>query len=79
VPADGRYAFYLKDDSGAQLWLHEVHLIDDDFKHTGAEVSGTILLQAGWHPLRLFYRHAPGTPVLRLEYEGPGLARKPVF
>jgi hypothetical protein len=50
IPADGQYTFYLTDDCGAQLWLHEVHLIDDDFNHTGAEVSSTILLKAGLHP-----------------------------
>ena len=45
VPADGQYTFYLADDSGAQLWLHEVHLIDDDFNqlHRG-EVSAAIFL-----------------------------------
>jgi hypothetical protein len=78
VPADGQYTFYLTDDSGAQLWLHEVHLIDDDFNHTGAEVSSTILLKAGWHPLRLFYRHGSGTKNLSLQYSGPNLTRQPV-
>jgi hypothetical protein len=40
----------LADDSVAQLWLHEIHLIDDDFNHTGGEASSTILLQADLHP-----------------------------
>ncbi len=78
VPADGRYTFYLMDDSGAQLWLHEIHLIDDDFNHTGKEVSATVLLKAGWHPLRLFYRHGSGTAGLSLQYSGPNLTKQVV-
>jgi len=78
VPADGQYTFSLEDDSGAQLWLHEVHLIDDDFKHDGAAVSARVYLQAGWHPLRLFYRHGVGPQRLTLEYSGPGMAKQPI-
>jgi len=78
VPADGQYTFYLTDDSGAELWLHEVHVIDDDFTHTGAEVASSILLKAGLHPIRLFYRHASGTNNLNLKYSGPGIAKQPV-
>jgi arylsulfatase A-like enzyme len=75
VPANGEYTFYLKDDSGAQLWLHEAHLIDDDFNHDGKEVSATILLQKGYHPIRLFYRHKSGPKELKLDYSGPEIER----
>ena len=78
VPADGKYTFHLADDSGAQLWLHEIHLIDDDFNHTGGEVSATIFLKAGLHPLRLFYRHGSGATNLSLKYSGPDLAKQSV-
>ena len=78
VPTDGQYTFYLTDDSGAQLWLHEIHLIDDDFNHTGKEVASTVLLKASLHPLRLFYRHVSGIAHLSLEYSGPNLARQAV-
>lgn len=78
IPADGEYTFYLTDDAGAQLWLHEAHFIDNDFNHTGAEVSATILLKAGMHPLRLFYRHGSGSANLNLKFSGPGLAKQTV-
>jgi hypothetical protein len=78
VPADGDYTFYEQSDSGAEMWLHEAHVIDDDFVHTGAEVSASIRLAAGWHPIRLFYRHQPGAPKLTLEYSGPGIEKQPV-
>jgi arylsulfatase A-like enzyme len=78
VPVDGKYTFYLRDDSGAQLWLHEAHIIDDDFNHNGAQVSSSILLQAGLHPIRLFYRGASGAAMLDLQYSGPGIAKQPL-
>jgi len=78
IPADGQYTFYLQEDSGAQLWLHDVHVIDDDFNHDGSEVSGTVLLKAGLHPLRLFYRHGTGTNNLTLKYSGPNLSKQTV-
>ncbi len=78
IPADGDYTFSLQDDSGAQMWLHEAHVIDDDFNHTGREISASIRLQAGLHPIRIFYRHKSGTPQLSLQYAGPGLEKQPV-
>jgi hypothetical protein len=76
VPADGTYTFWLTDDDGAQLWLHEAHVIDDDFNHSSATVSGSINLKAGMHPFRLFYRHGESAPTLKWEFEGPGIARQ---
>jgi hypothetical protein len=78
APTDGDYTFYLVSDAGAQLRLHDALVIDDDFNHNGAEVTASIRLQAGLHPLRLFYRHLDGPLVLRLEYAGPGKTKQPV-
>jgi hypothetical protein len=76
VPTDGTYTFWLTDDDGAQFWLHEAHVIDDDFNHNGSSISGSIPLKAGLHPFRLFYRHGQSTPVLKLEIQGPGIPRQ---
>ena len=76
APTDGQYTFYLTSDGGAQMWLHDAHLLDDDFNHNGSEVSATIGLKAGLHPLRVFYRHAAGPRRLDLQYSGPGLAKQ---
>jgi arylsulfatase A-like enzyme len=78
VPADGEYTFYLRSDSGALLRLHEATVIDDDFNHSGAEISGRIRLEAGAHPFRLYYRHGSGPRLLKLAYSGPGLKRQAV-
>ena len=78
IPTDGSYTFSLQSDSGAQMWIHEAHLIDDDFDHNGQEVAGSVLLKAGLHPIRIFYRHSAGDPKLVLTYEGPGIVKQPV-
>jgi arylsulfatase A-like enzyme len=76
VPTDGTYTFWLTDDDGAQFWLHEAHVIDDDFNHNGTAVTASIPLKQGLHPFRLFYRHGQGSPILKLEYQGPGITRQ---
>jgi arylsulfatase A-like enzyme len=74
APADGEYTIALTSDGGAELWLHESHLIDDDFKRSGQSVSAKVLLAAGWHPIKLFYRHEKGEPKLELKWAVPGQA-----
>jgi len=54
------------------------HVIDDDFNHNGSVVSASILLKAGLHPIRVFYRHGAGSLKLEMEYAGPGISRQPV-
>jgi hypothetical protein len=78
APAGGEYTFWLQCDAGAELWLHEAHLLDDDFNHNGNEVKASIRLAAGLHPFRLFYRHKAGAAKLVLQYAGPGLERQVV-
>ncbi len=78
VPAAGNYTFYLGSDTGASLFLHDGHLIDDDFNHTGSATSAPVPLSAGLHPYRLYYRHATGARSLALDWSGPGLSRQPV-
>jgi arylsulfatase A-like enzyme len=78
VPADGLYTFSLTSTGGAHLWLHEAHLIDDDFNHTGAEISATIPLKAGLHPIRLFYRRLSNPASLALSWTGPGMEKRAI-
>lgn len=78
APVDGDYTFVVSSDSGAAVFLHDCRVIDDDFARSGAAVSGTIRLAAGWHPLRVSYRHGSGPRRLSLEYSGPGLSRQVV-
>ena len=79
IPADGTWNFHLTSDSGAHLRIHESQVIDDDFAHTGAEVSGSVNLQAGLHPFRLYYMTDGGAdPALDLKWSGPGIDKQTV-
>jgi len=75
IPTDGDYTFYLTTDSGASLRIHDAMVIDDDFKHDGSEVSGTIRLAAGIHPYHLSYRHTSGAEKLNFKYSSKGIEK----
>jgi hypothetical protein len=55
APADDEYSFFLTADSGALLRVHEANVLDADFGHRpSTEVTGTVRLQAGKHPIRSY-------------------------
>jgi len=85
VPSDGTYTFQMTSDSsvntntsGAMLWVHDAHIIDDDFNHDGTAQSGTMRLKAGKHPIRVLYKHSTGNHDIDLKYSGPGIALQTV-
>lgn len=78
IPQTGNYTFHLKSDTGADFFLHDAHLIDEDFNHTGDKSSPSVNLEAGRHPFRLYYRHTTGPRLLSLEWSGPGFTRQPI-
>jgi arylsulfatase A-like enzyme len=78
APAAGEYTFCITSDSGAQFWVNDAHVIDDDFNHDGSEVSAKVILAPGLHPFHLFYRHAAGAMRLELKYAGPGIEKQAV-
>lgn len=55
---DGEYTFTLDSDTGAMLFLHDIRVIDEPMKNPAGKFTGGVHLKAGWHPLRLYYRHA---------------------
>ncbi len=63
-PSD--YTFTLETGTGAMLFLHDIRLIGEPLKNAQGKFTGNILLSAGWHPIRLYYRHA-GSSKPRLE------------
>ena len=78
VPTDGSYTFSITSDTGAVLWVHDALVIDDDYTHDDAPRAGSVRLKAGWHPIRLYYRHEPAEFQARLivSLHGPGLDRE---
>jgi len=85
LPTDGTYTFQMTTDStvatnasGGMLWIHDAHILDDDFNHDGSAQSGSMRLKAGKHPIRVLYKHATGSHDLQLQYSGPGISLQTV-
>lgn len=75
---DGLYRFFVDSDGGAELFLHQARVIDDDFARSGREATGAIRLAAGWHAFRLDYRHGDGQAQLGVAVQGPDGTREPL-
>ena len=78
VPSPGWWTFYLDSDAGTHLRIHDSQVIDGDFNYEGAEQSGTIRLEAGLHPFRLYYRTRRGVARLGFSWSGPGTLKEDV-
>jgi len=78
VPAKGIYTFYLSSDDGSRLSVGGRVLVDHDGPHSMSVQAGQIALHKGWHALEVRYFQGGGGKDLRLEVEGPGLARREV-
>jgi len=78
VPADGEYDFYLSADAGAMLRIHEVLVIDADYGYkSGEERTGKVLLKAGLHPFRLYYKSGSKL-LLNFKWQGPGITKQEI-
>ena len=62
----GEYTFTLVSDTGAMLFLHDIRVIGEPMKNAAGKFTGNVRLRGGWHPMRLYYRHA-GSAKPRLE------------
>jgi arylsulfatase A-like enzyme len=60
------YTFSMETDTGAMLFLHDIRVIGEPLRDSAGRFTGSARLRAGWHPVRLFYRHA-GAAKPRLE------------
>lgn len=69
---DGEFKFTLDSDTGAMLFLHDIHVIAEPLRNPAGRFSGSVRLKAGWHPLRLYDRHVgAGQAHLKLEVQDP--------
>jgi len=81
IPTEGKYTFYLSTDTGAELRIHDATILDADYDYwSRVWKQGSVILQAGLHPFRLYYRRKPKIlpPSLKLEWEGPHFKRQPI-
>jgi alpha-L-fucosidase len=74
VPADGVYTFYCDSDDGSRVFVGDRLVVDNDGLHGPQEVSGSIALAAGAHPVTIEYFQASGGRGLNLGVSAPGMA-----
>ncbi|HVN47509.1 MAG TPA: PA14 domain-containing protein, partial [Bacteroidota bacterium] len=76
IPADGSYTFYVNSDDGADLVIDEDVVVDNDGQHAPTEVSGTTILKAGYHQIKVDFFQAGGGKTLEVSIEGQGLKKQ---
>ncbi|RYD66486.1 MAG: hypothetical protein EOP83_04915, partial [Verrucomicrobiaceae bacterium] len=78
VPTTGSYQFKTDSDGATCVWIDETRVIDNDFSFTSSKGSSPVALEAGFHPIRVHYRHQGGAASLQLSYSGPGITMRVV-
>ncbi len=72
IPSAGTYRFATLSDDGSELDVDDQTVVRNGGKHGPQEVSGTAVLTAGIHPLRLRYQQFGGGFTLALKYAADG-------
>ena len=76
VPQTGLYRFFVDSDDGSELSLHGKTLVNNDGLHSASERSGAIALAKGLHPIEIRMFEGSGQDLLRVSWQGPGMAKK---
>ena len=78
VEQAGEYIFYLTANGASRLAVHgDWRIGDDSWQREQVNGKATFRLQAGWHPIMVDYvQRGPQEPALKVEWEGPGVARE---
>jgi hexosaminidase len=72
VPSTAIYSFFLTADDGANLYIENEKVIDNDGWHAPLQKSGQIALQKGLHPFEIKFVEGGGGYTLKLEYRVNG-------
>jgi hypothetical protein len=75
MPTAGSWKLSLESDDGGMLYVNDALVVDNDGIHATIEVTGTVTLSAGRHPIRIEWFEGDGGAVLVLRAEGPGFAK----
>ena len=72
APVSGNYTFYVTSDDGSRLVVDGTRVVYSPGSHGALEKHGTIMLEAGWHPLELAYYENSVSAVLSMAWKCPG-------
>jgi hypothetical protein len=76
IPVDGLYTFYINSDDGADLVIDDNLVVDNDGQHAPVELSGTAVLKAGYHQIKVGFFQAGGGKAFDVSIEGSGLQKQ---
>lgn len=68
IPETGGYRFWTESDDGSLLSIDGELIVDNDGDHGMTEKSGIVLLQKGWHGIRIVYFNSGGNAGLNVYY-----------
>jgi hexosaminidase len=72
VPSTAIYSFFLTADDGANLYIDDEKVVDNDGWHAPLQKSGQIALEAGLHKFEVKFVEGGGGYTLKLEYRVNG-------
>jgi hexosaminidase len=72
VPSTAIYSFFLTADDGANLYIDNEKVVDNDGWHAPLQKSGQIALQQGLHTFKVKFVEGGGGYTLKLEYRVNG-------
>ncbi|MDB5333443.1 MAG: hypothetical protein JWP03_4594 [Phycisphaerales bacterium] len=78
IPKDGKYTFHTTSDDGSRLYLGKTLVVDNDGVHPSNDKAGTVDLKEGDQPITVTYFQGGGEAELKVEWEGPDLARQEI-
>jgi alpha-L-fucosidase len=78
VPEAGLYNFYVASDDGSRLYIGNELIVDNDSLHGPTEIKGQIILEKGFHPIRVDYFQRTGGVDFEVAYSGPGIDKQSI-
>lgn len=77
VPATDVYTLYVHSDDGSKVFVGEHLIINNDGSHSAQTREGSLILEKGYHPLRIEYMQGHGLEVLQAGFVDSVMGRVP--
>ena len=78
IPKDGEYTFFINSNDGSRLYIDNFQLLNNDGLHGMTEVSKTISLKSGFHPISVKYFQEGGRNGLQVSWKEAGFEKQAV-
>ncbi len=78
VPEEGLYRFFVSSDDGSRLYIGDELVVDNDGLHGSREAGGQIVLEKGFHAIRVDFFQRSGGADFEVSYSGPAMYKQPV-